>query len=236
MPRKKPGFKNKDGIELAGMLELPESNVLSYALFAHCFTCTKDNIAASRISRSLAARSSSGNRRVRRTNSMKMTYTIRSLLVFLACLTVPQMAAAEDENRYLSLAAGHVAVLDDNISDPLVYKLEYRFRPKTKWQLAPSIGIARSENDASFVFADLARDFYLSEHWVMTASFGLGTFDDGRDVKLGNDLEFRSGLRIGYQFRNDMRLALEFFHLSNGGLSDRNPGTEPMFLSLFFSL
>lgn len=165
-----------------------------------------------------------------------MTYPIRSLLVFFVCLTVPQFAAAEDANRYLSLGVGHVAILDDNIRDPLVYKLEYRFRPKTKWQLAPSIGVARSENDASFVFADLARDYFLTERWVLTPSFGLGTFDDGRDVKLGNDLEFRSGLRISYQFHNDMRLALEIFHLSNGGISDQNPGTEPMFLSFFLPL
>ncbi len=56
MPRLKVSFKNKDGLDLAGMLELPEKDVLAYALFAHCFTCTKDITAASRINRALAAR------------------------------------------------------------------------------------------------------------------------------------------------------------------------------------
>jgi len=56
MPRKRLSFTNKDGLELAGLLELPETDVLAYALFAHCFTCTKDITAASRISKSLAAR------------------------------------------------------------------------------------------------------------------------------------------------------------------------------------
>jgi len=51
-------FENLDGDKLAGLLELPEqgNEVLSYALFAHCFTCGKDIAAASRISRALAAR------------------------------------------------------------------------------------------------------------------------------------------------------------------------------------
>lgn len=53
--REKLTFINRDGLELAGMLELPESEPRAWALFAHCFTCGKDNIAASRIARALAA-------------------------------------------------------------------------------------------------------------------------------------------------------------------------------------
>ena len=39
---------------LAGRLELPSGQVRGWALFAHCFTCGKDNLAAVRISRTLA--------------------------------------------------------------------------------------------------------------------------------------------------------------------------------------
>jgi putative redox protein len=54
MPRKKITFPGRGG-ELAGALELPESQAIGFALFAHCFTCGKDSIAASRVSRHLAA-------------------------------------------------------------------------------------------------------------------------------------------------------------------------------------
>jgi putative redox protein len=53
MPRKQIAFPGAHG-DLAGALELPESDARGLALFAHCFTCGKDNIAASRISRHLA--------------------------------------------------------------------------------------------------------------------------------------------------------------------------------------
>ena len=58
MRKIKVEFENSDGVTLAGLLELPPENVAiaRYALFAHCFTCGKDIAAASRISRSLAAR------------------------------------------------------------------------------------------------------------------------------------------------------------------------------------
>jgi putative redox protein len=41
---------------LSGLLELPGSHIRFYALFAHCFTCSKDVAAASRISRALMAK------------------------------------------------------------------------------------------------------------------------------------------------------------------------------------
>jgi len=53
--RKKAQFLNREGETLAGLLETPESPH-AYALFAHCFTCSKDIAAASRISRALAGR------------------------------------------------------------------------------------------------------------------------------------------------------------------------------------
>lgn len=56
MPRIKVEFTNDQGETLAGLLETPEDNqtAVQYALFAHCFTCSKDVAAASRISRSLS--------------------------------------------------------------------------------------------------------------------------------------------------------------------------------------
>ncbi|ESP92172.1 MULTISPECIES: alpha/beta fold hydrolase [Pseudoalteromonas] len=42
-----------NGNTLAGLLERPSGHIKAVALFAHCFTCTKDIAAASRISRAL---------------------------------------------------------------------------------------------------------------------------------------------------------------------------------------
>ncbi len=47
-------FTGPSGHRLSARLELPEGSSDSYALFAHCFTCSKDLKAAVRISRALA--------------------------------------------------------------------------------------------------------------------------------------------------------------------------------------
>ena len=47
-------FQGSQGTSLAARLELPTGETLGYALFAHCFTCSKDVFAAARIASSLA--------------------------------------------------------------------------------------------------------------------------------------------------------------------------------------
>ncbi|HWU00147.1 MAG TPA: alpha/beta fold hydrolase [Terriglobales bacterium] len=47
-------FKGAHGLVLAGRLDRPDEEPVAYALFAHCFTCSKDVFAAQRICASLA--------------------------------------------------------------------------------------------------------------------------------------------------------------------------------------
>jgi putative redox protein len=46
-------FDNEAGEKLSGILDLPATTVQAYALFAHCFTCSKNLKAATNISRAL---------------------------------------------------------------------------------------------------------------------------------------------------------------------------------------
>ncbi len=47
-------FPNAKGEQLAATLDLPLGKPMAYALFAHCFTCGKDSLAAKRIAERLA--------------------------------------------------------------------------------------------------------------------------------------------------------------------------------------
>lgn len=53
MPNLNVTFPNTRGETLAGILDMPASPPLAYALFAHCFTCSKDLKAAANIARAL---------------------------------------------------------------------------------------------------------------------------------------------------------------------------------------
>ncbi len=54
MQNEKVTFENDEGQALSGLLALPETPPKAYALFAHCFTCSKNLKAATNIARALA--------------------------------------------------------------------------------------------------------------------------------------------------------------------------------------
>jgi uncharacterized OsmC-like protein/fermentation-respiration switch protein FrsA (DUF1100 family) len=56
MPTERFQFTGEGGHQLAAALDLPDQGPLAYALFAHCFTCGKDVLAARRIAVALAAK------------------------------------------------------------------------------------------------------------------------------------------------------------------------------------
>ncbi|MFK4488057.1 alpha/beta fold hydrolase [Bradyrhizobium sp. USDA 336] len=56
MPTERFQFTGEGGHQLAAALEVPDGEPAAFALFAHCFTCGKDTLAAKRISVALAAK------------------------------------------------------------------------------------------------------------------------------------------------------------------------------------
>lgn len=56
MPTERFQFTGEGGHQLSAALELPDGEPGAFALFAHCFTCGKDTLAAKRISVALAAK------------------------------------------------------------------------------------------------------------------------------------------------------------------------------------
>src|ERR1700740_1027739 len=56
MPTERFEFPGSNGQQLAAALDTPDGPVRAYALFAHCFTCGKDVLAAKRIAVALASK------------------------------------------------------------------------------------------------------------------------------------------------------------------------------------
>lgn len=135
----------------------------------------------------------------------------------------------------LSLSVGTFGLFDD-LDDPYRLAIEFRSRPLGRWLLAPGAGLSVAANGAFFLYADLHRDFALGNDWAITPSFGAGYFHGEDDLDLGHELEFQSGIEISRRFDPGHRIGLAFYHLSNASLSDDNPGTEVLALTLTLPL
>jgi putative redox protein len=53
MPTERFDFAGESGQTLSGRLDLPDGPAAAFAIFAHCFTCTKSSLAATRIAKAL---------------------------------------------------------------------------------------------------------------------------------------------------------------------------------------
>ncbi len=75
--------------------------------------------------------------------------------------------------------------------------------------------------------AGFFRDFVIADDFYITPIIGVGVWGRGNAEKdLGHVVEFRTGAEASYRFANGSRIGFQFFHLSNAGISDTNPGQE----------
>ena len=139
-----------------------------------------------------------------------------------------------DERPRIELYGGAAEILDQG-ENPWNVGLSYIWRPMGRWGISPGVGAMYAEHDASAFYCELRKDFWLGRQWVVTPKLAAGLYHDGSGVDLGNDFEFREGVVLSW-VRPRLRLGIGFYHASNGGLGDNNPGTEVLEVVLGFPL
>ena len=104
--------------------------------------------------------------------------------------------------------------------------------------LKPFAGIELTSDNAYYFISGIYLEDNLGElasgdenNWHITPSFGLGYYDDGDGKKLGNKIEFRTGLELSYQLKNRDRIGVSISHVSNANIGSKNPGVEIISLS-----
>ena len=131
--------------------------------------------------------------------------------------------AAADESL-LSFGIGYYDIFDDE--EAVDFRAEYRAGFGFFDFIHPWGGLEVTSDGAVFGVGGLLLDIDLGEKLVLTPSFGAGLYDDGEGKELGNTVQFRSQIELGYRFGGGSRVSLAISHISNASLGDDNPGTE----------
>jgi len=153
---------------------------------------------------------------------------MRFLVLLLAVwLLDPAPAAARDwfadDPPLFSLSTGAAEIFDSH--QEIYWGVEYR--PAFRFcQLGPWFSFGTGKHHEFYAAAGVLLNLELGRGWVLTPSFGGGYYSAAGGLDLGFDAEFRSGVELAKRFRNGQRLGVSLAHLSNGSLSDKNPGTE----------
>lgn len=150
------------------------------------------------------------------------------LLAALLCVAVSLCAisaSAQDRTDRVAFSLGSFDALNATRSAELGF--EYRFAPRA-FELRPVLGVAVNSDKGGYVLAGLRRDFDVSERWILTPHFGVTLFEEGDGKDLGHAVEFRSGVELAVRLGDRSRFGVSFYHLSNAGLDETNPGSESL--------
>jgi hypothetical protein len=104
--------------------------------------------------------------------------------------------------------------------------VEYIGRPLTSWQIVPALGLSIGPDGMAYLHTGIERDFALGGNWYLTPSLAGGYFNNGDSVGVHDHLEFQTGIAISRLSSSGPRWGIAGYHISNGGLQDRNNGTE----------
>lgn len=110
---------------------------------------------------------------------------------------------------------------------------EVRFQQRA-FRLVPVVGLTLTQREGGYVLAGLRRDFRLSERWIATPHLAVTLYENGDAKDLGSAVEFRPGIEVAWRLSERSRIGVSLYHLSNGGLSGTNPGSESVTLVYSF--
>jgi lipid A 3-O-deacylase len=107
----------------------------------------------------------------------------------------------------------------------------FHFLPRRVPDLIPVTGVMASSRGVIYPYVGFRVDIPLNSHWTFSPGSAAGLYYREHGKNLGGFLEFRSHAELTYRLPWDGRIGLCFYHLSNGGLFDFNPGTESLVLT-----
>jgi len=142
--------------------------------------------------------------------------------VLLSASCPAQSASSDKTPAYVVVGGGVAGVVDHDKTGFGTIELQPALRvgPFGTW-----VALQAGDRDC-FLGTGLLFNWYVTDRLFITPSFGAGIYAEHNGTDLGYPLEFRSGLECGYDFKEAGRISIGFWHLSNAGLGDRNPGTE----------
>ena len=105
-------------------------------------------------------------------------------------------------------------------------ELNYDFgRSNDYGVLKPTTGAFITQDSASYAYIGGKIDFKLGP-FILSPSFGPGYYDQGNGKDLGSALEFKSEIKVGFDFFDNSKLSYSYSHISNNDWGDTNPGTD----------
>jgi hypothetical protein len=135
-----------------------------------------------------------------------------------------------DEPIYLNFGAGGFNIQGHRSSDPSGLAQIELHLGRRLFFFGPVVGLLANTHGGVFGYGGIYSDLTYGR-LIVTPLAGLGGYSRGKSIDLGGTFQFRLSLNIAYRIDNASRLGLQFAHISNAGIHDRNPGENEWLLT-----
>jgi len=158
--------------------------------------------------------------------------TLVAAVALTAALAAAPTARAANLVDGVALSAGSFDFLEGNRSGEVGFELrmrEFGHGPaELPWVLRPVAGAMTTTKNALYGYLGFRVEIPAKGPWTLTPQFAAGVYDRGNEKDLGGSIQFRSGLELAYEVNPGNRVGAVFYHLSNAGLEQHNPGSESL--------
>ena len=132
--------------------------------------------------------------------------------------------------------------VEEHLGDgPVEVDLGFRLTGTEIWRsqkhgmvLVPAFGAMATEDETYYGSGGFALVIPLGAHWGLVPEVGAGYYERGDGKNLGGEIEFRSGLEVTYRPNDALHVGVGFYHLSNAGIYEVNPGVNSLLFTVGF--
>jgi len=154
-----------------------------------------------------------------------------NFLIFLGLFTYMLIPAlANDANKEISFYTGTFDVIDKEGDDQttlfgMEHKNDSLFRDTFLGKFKPISGGFVTGNNSIYLYTGVEAQYDLGPLKILP-SFSPGYYEKGNGKDLGGILEFKSEIKLDFDFFADTKLGYSYSHISNNDWGDTNPGTD----------
>jgi hypothetical protein len=123
----------------------------------------------------------------------------------------------------LVVGAGAYNIFQDD--KDAVFRGEYRFGTRI-FYIRPILGVEVNSGGGVYAYGGFGFNLPITDHIVLFPSAAFGYWERGSSKNLGAHEEFRTGGEIAWRFDDASRIGVSLHHISNAGITQRNPGVE----------
>ena len=152
-------------------------------------------------------------------------------LAFLALLTLILNSSLADEgDKDISFYTGTFDVIDKEGDDQTsLFGIEHRnptlFRDTFLGKFSPVTGGFMTGDSSVYLYTGVEGQYGIGPLKILP-SFTPGVYEKGDGKDLGNVLEFKSEIKLGFDIFENSQIGYSYSHISNNNWGDTNPGTD----------